>query len=195
MIDVDKVVKIQASCTDKWHHHKIEIDQTDFYAIVQENMKFNYELWHEEDKARRDDCGFEYVRDAKRVIDDCNQQRNNRIEKMDRWIVDALEPATQDCPSNSETPGMMIDRLSILSLKSFHMNEQVIRQDVGEEHRASAQQKLEVIKLQLTQLSNCLRELLVAVADKTRTFNVYYQFKMYNDPSMNPQLYKNKEQA
>ena len=110
---------------------------------------------------------------------------------MDEWFFHQLQPAAADtCPVHSETPGMIIDRLSILSLKSYHMAIQTTRQDVDQQHREQCTKKLEIINQQLDQLASCLEQLLEEVQAKTRTFRVYHQFKMYNDPNLNPQLYQ-----
>jgi hypothetical protein len=84
---------------------------------------------------------------------------------------------------------MIIDRLSILALKEFHMREEAERSDASEEHRANCAAKLARILHQRADLTQCVGELLADVAAGTRTFAVYYQFKMYNDPALNPQLY------
>ncbi|GGI87188.1 DUF4254 domain-containing protein [Legionella impletisoli] len=168
-----------------------ELAANPFLTLVAENHSFNYQLWHAEDRARREDMGFEYVYHAKREIDYCNQQRNNRMESMDNWLFSTLKPASHlDCPVNSETPGMMIDRLSILALKAYHMKQQTERKDVDETHRQTCLQKLLVIEEQQAQLQACLVKLLDEIKDKTRTFRVYHQFKMYNDPNLNPELYE-----
>ena len=108
---------------------------------------------------------------------------------MDEWFYKELSPAVDGCQVNSETPGMMIDRLSIMTLKLHHMLIQKNRQDVDIEHRSNCANKAKVIAMQKQQLAQCLRELLREVTNKTRTFKVYHQFKMYNDPKMNPELY------
>ena len=84
---------------------------------------------------------------------------------------------------------MMIDRLSIMALKEFHMREEAVRADASETHRVTCAEKLARIILQRQDLTQCLGDLLAAVRAGTRTFAVYYQFKMYNDPALNPQLY------
>lgn len=150
----------------------------------------NFQLWHEEDIARRDDLGSERVHQAKRAIDGFNQQRNNFIEEMDKELVAALKPLEYGVPRNSETPGMIIDRLSILSLKEFHMREEAERTDATQEHRATCGTKLARIIHQRGDLTQSLADLLNDVAGGRRTFGVYYQFKMYNDPDLNPQLYR-----
>jgi len=184
-----KIAQLQVDLTVTWHQIEPAASDEGFLRLVQENHFFNFQLWHEEDIARRDDLGFERIYQAKRAIDGYNQQRNNFAEAMDKALVAALEPAESGCPKNSETPGMMIDRMSILALKEFHMREETQRQDVDEAHRNQCAEKLARILLQRADLTQCLIELVDAVQARSRTFAVYYQFKMYNDPSLNPQLY------
>lgn len=168
--------------------------EKEFLALVEENHAFNYQLWHTEDKARRDDMGFEYVYRAKRRIDHYNQQRNNRMEAMDDWLFTHLNPSTlETCPVHSETPGMIIDRLSILALKAYHMKLQTQRQEANYEHRSTCQQKLTILLEQQQQLYYCLEQFLQEITNQTRTFKLYRQLKMYNDPNLNPELYRVKE--
>lgn len=189
-INASAIIALHKKSILLWKSNGIEYQQKQFLQLVEENHSFNYQLWHAEDRARRDDMGYEFVYQAKREIDFCNQLRNNRMEAMDEWIYTLLQPAKPDhCPVNSESPGMIIDRLSILSLKSYHMALQTKRDDVDEEHRKTCTQKLEIIQEQLEQLTLCLEQLLTDVENKTRTFRVYHQFKMYNDPKLNPELY------
>lgn len=184
------ITKLHKNCIIQWKFSGINHQHQDFYRLVEENHAFNYQLWHAEDRARREDMGYEFVYHAKREIDQCNQLRNNRMEAMDTWLYDLLQPAEHShCAVNSESPGMIIDRLSILSLKSYHMTLQTQRQDVDEEHRTICQSKLEIIQQQLEQLDFCLKQFLIEIQEKKRTFRVYHQFKMYNDPSLNPELY------
>ncbi|MET0263131.1 MAG: DUF4254 domain-containing protein, partial [Rariglobus sp.] len=136
------------------------------------------------------DLGFERVFQAKRAIDKFNQERNNFAEEMDKALVAALQPAESGVPRNSETPGMIIDRLSILALKEFHMREETLRADASAAHKETCATKLARIVRQRDDLTQSLSELLADVAARRRTFAVYYQFKMYNDPALNPQLYR-----
>lgn len=189
-IHVPEITLIHKNAIIHWKTSDIVYHQQDFYRLVEENHAFNYQLWHAEDKARRDDQGYEFVFKAKREIDQFNQSRNNRMEAMDEWLFNYLRPAEfTQCPVNSESPGMIIDRLSILSLKSYHMDLQTQREDVSENHRRHCSFKLAIIKEQLEQLTQCLEELFEDVQDKKRTFRIYHQFKMYNDPTLNPELY------
>lgn len=185
-----EIVTLQQECIINWKKTGVELQQIDFLRLVEENHAFNYQLWHAEDRARRDDLGFEFVYQAKREIDHCNQQRNNRMEAMDEWLFHQLQPSSSPtCPVHSETPGMMIDRLSIMALKAYHMAIQVDRPDVDSTHQKTCLSKLRTIDAQQKQLQECLHLFLQAIADKTRTFRVYHQFKMYNDPTLNPELY------
>lgn len=185
-----EITTLHQACIILWKKSGVHLNQTNFLKLVEENHAFNYQLWHAEDRARRDDQGFEFVYRAKRDIDHYNQQRNNRMEAMDEWLFHALQPAPPTtCPVHSETPGMMIDRLSILALKIYHMALQVERVDVDRQHQETCLHKLQTLKEQQQQLEHCLSQLLEATKNKTRTFRVYHQFKMYNDPALNPELY------
>lgn len=188
---VNQITTLHSDCIITWKKHGVILTHEQFLRLVEENHAFNYQLWHAEDRARRDDKGFEYVYLAKREIDQCNQQRNNRMEAMDEWLFNEIKPASHNvCPVHSETPGMIIDRLSILSLKTYHMKLQTERTDAEEAHRQTCLNKLLVIEEQLTQLQTCLENLFEEVHYKARTFRVYHQFKMYNDPNLNPELYQ-----
>lgn len=190
MFDASQITHLHKECILKWKASLPLPKQQDFYQLVEENHAFNYQLWHAEDRARREDMGFEFVYQAKREIDTCNQARNNRMEAMDEWVFHALNPAPfTQCPVHSESPGMMIDRLSILALKAYHMELQSKREEADENHRHSCAQKLAVIEQQKEQLAHCLQTFLNEVQQHKRTFRVYHQFKMYNDPALNPELY------
>lgn len=187
---VTDLVTLQRDSIIKWKQDGIDLCQDGLLRIVEENHAFNYQLWHAEDRARREDMGHTFVYHAKREIDQHNQQRNNRMEAIDEWLFTALKPAASTtCPVHSETPGMMIDRLSILALKLFHMHQQSTRQDTDETHRQSCLDKSLTLMEQQKQLHQCLSDLLQATRNQTRTFRVYHQFKMYNDPTLNPELY------
>lgn len=187
------ITALQHTLTARWHETapaaRPPAGGDPFAALVEENHLRNFRLWHEEDAARRDDLGCEAVYRAKRAIDRLNQERNDFIERIDQAVVAALQPAESGCPRNSETPGMIIDRLSILALKAYHMQEEAGRASATPEHRAACAAKLARLRRQAADLATCFDELIADVAARRRTFSVYYQFKMYNDPSLNPQLY------
>lgn len=186
-----EIAALQTDLTAQWHRSSPQATGDAFILLVQQNHLRNFQLWHEEDVARRDDLGFEAVYRAKRNIDRFNQERNNFIEEMDKVLVATLQPPTSGCPRNSETPGMMFDRLSILALKEYHMHEETVRADASPEHRAKCSEKLARIRTQRSDLTQCATELVAEVIARRRTFSVYFQFKMYNDPALNPQLYRN----
>jgi len=190
LVLINEINVLHRETLGPWLTTGVCLSQEDFLRLVEENHAFNCQLWATEDRARRDDKGAEFVYRAKRDIDGFNQQRNDRMEAMDVWLFTYLSPALPtDAPVHSETPGMMIDRLSILALKQYHMALQTVRPEVDEAHRAMCRQKLGIIEQQQAQLAICLQLLLEEVVQKSRTFRVYRQLKMYNDPQLNPALY------
>jgi hypothetical protein len=182
------ITSLQRQRTDVWHSETPEASGEGFIGLVEQNHLENFLLWHEEDIARRDDLGAERVVQAKRRIDRHNQKRNDLIEKMDQMTVSEFNPRPSGCSFNSETPGMMIDRLSILALKNYHMTEESLRRDASEEHRSRCASKVTTIRQQISDLSSALDDLIRQVDAGTRSFRVYFQFKMYNDKELNPQL-------
>jgi hypothetical protein len=193
--EAQEIAAHQLELTARWHQVTPAVAGEGFTRLIEENHLRNFSLWHEEDVARRDDLGFEAVYKSKRNIDRFNQERNNFAEEMDKAIVAALQPVESGCPRNSETPGMMIDRLSILALKEFHMHEETVRPEASAAHKEKCLEKLARIRRQRSDLAGCLADLFADVAARRRTFSVYYQFKMYNDPALNPQLYRNASKS
>jgi hypothetical protein len=188
---VDVIVSRQAGWTGSWHENPTAPETSLPMALVEQNHRMNFDLWHEEDVARRDDLGAERVRQAKRAIDRCNQARNDAIERMDAWFLGQMPPGPSDSPLHSETPGMMIDRLSILALKLYHMRIEATRERASEEHRRRCFEKCALLEEQFHDLKNCCQELLEQLRTGARRFKIYRQLKMYNDASLNPQLYDN----
>lgn len=164
---------------------------------VAENHRYNKLLWQEEDKARRTDVAAAEIAASKRLIDQYNQKRNDAIESLDEAILTALgdiEPEA-DARLNSETAGAMVDRLSILALKIFHMREQTERVDASVAHIDTCRGKLERLDMQRRDLVSCLDNLMEEVTEGRAYFKVYRQFKMYNDPTLNPYLYAQRPTA
>ena len=185
----DDIVRLHAEWTSRWHEDPTPPETDLPLQIVEQNHRMNFNLWHEEDMARRDDLGAERVQQAKRAIDSFNQARNDAIERLDEWFLHHLPPAKSSSPLHSETPGMIIDRLSIMVLKIYHMKIEATRESATDEHRRKCSEKLAQLKEQLVDLKNCLQELLEQLQVGTRRFKIYRQLKMYNDTSLNPQLY------
>ena len=159
---------------------------------IELNHRFNTLLWNEEDLARRRHVPDGDIAANKRAIDDFNQKRNDAIEKIDEALLTRLAAVKirGDARLNSETAGSMIDRLSILSLKIHHMGLQTRRTDVGRDHIETCEAKLARLREQRIDLSTCLDGLLCDAAAGAARFKVYRQFKMYNDPKLNPQIYR-----
>nr|WP_209280104.1 DUF4254 domain-containing protein [Desulfobaculum xiamenense] len=161
-------------------------------ALVAREHLRNYRLWHVEDEARRKDVDAEVIARCKREIDGLNQSRNDHMERVDACVVELVSGLLpQDAAEryNTETIGAALDRLSIISLKIFHMREQTLRSDVNAEHVTSCERKLAVLREQREDLMRSVVELVDEYAAGTKRPKVYYQFKMYNDPSLNPALY------
>ena len=153
---------------------------------------YNFSLWHIEDEARRTDVDSAVIADCKRKIDGLNQKRNDAIEAVDRCLVAILEPLLPEnaiLRQNTETVGMAVDRLSILALKIYHMEEQARRRDVSAEHIHACSGKLEILNRQRVDLARAVLELLADYMEGSRIPALYSQFKMYNDPALNPAIY------
>ena len=194
MIDVREITELHRTTVARWHQEEVKNSYSGFLAVVCEQHMFNYLLWHEEDLARSPDVGDTRIAEVKRAIDGYNQKRNDRIEKIDDFLIEELGrrgvvPA-QGARLNTETPGSSIDRLSILSLRVYHMEEQAARSDASAEHVAKVKGRLAIIHDQHRDLSNSLAELLDDIFAGRNRLKVYRQFKMYNDPTLNPYLYK-----
>ena len=164
---------------------------------IDANHRYNGLLWHEEDRARRTDVEPAEVAASKRLIDRHNQLRNDAVEAIDEAILQLLGNTMRSPGSrlSSETAGAMIDRLSILSLKIFHMRVQTRRTDAGPDHIDTCTTKLRRLAMQRADLASCLDNLLADARLGLAYFKVYRQFKMYNDPSLNPYLYARQPSA
>ncbi len=164
------------------------------WQVIELNHRFNCLLWDEEDLARRQQVGDAEIASNKRAIDGFNQKRNDAIEKIDEALLDTFANTIRlpGARLNSETAGSMIDRLSILSLKIHHMRLQTQRRDVDNGHIESCRARLTRFLVQRNDLTGCLDRLLSEAARGEAWFRVYRQFKMYNDPTLNPAVYGEK---
>jgi hypothetical protein len=142
------------------------------WHFVAQNHDANRELWDQEDQARHD-----------------------AIERLDEALLERLAAIApmHDAWHNSETAGSMIDRLSILSLKLFHMGAEAARADATADHVARCREKVARLALQRDDLARCLDTLLARASEGRAFWRVYRQFKMYNDPALNPYLRKSSE--
>ena len=187
--DVRRVAALQEEWTAAWHGEGTAGGEESFEGLVEREHRANFELWHEEDRAREPGASDAEVAAVKHAIDRSNQRRNDAIEQMDSWLLAWVGAQKAGAPLHSETPGMMLDRLSILALKLFHTRLEAERASASAEHRARNAERAEVLAAQRADLVECLVELMGEVAAGTRRFKLYRQMKMYNDPELNPRIY------
>ncbi len=192
MIDVSRILEIHELAVGRWHEQSVDQPFDSIYGMVCQQHSFNFRLWHEEDIARCPDATDDQIATVKRSIDRLNQQRNDWIEKIDDWITgDVAElrvSASEVAPLNTETPGSAIDRLSILALRLYHLEEQTERSTGDTVLEVTVGRKLEIGRLQRADLSQSLRELLDDIYGGRKRHQTYRQMKMYNDPKLNPYL-------
>lgn len=150
--------------------------------------------WHLEDIVRDPNIDPIAGLELKRRIDRSNQERTDLVEQIDDHFLFEYKNISvkEDATLNSESPAWAIDRLSILVLKIWHMQEEVQRADASEEHRTKCKNKLEILLEQQKDLSRSIDELLHDIAAGNKKMKVYRQMKMYNDPALNPVLYNQK---
>lgn len=188
-----------AELVARWHEVDPAHAEAGLRGRICELHRFNFLLWHEEDIARSPDVTDTRIAAVKRAIDRYNQARNDAIEKLDDWLIGELAArgitASSSAPAATETPGAAIDRLSILELRRYHMREQIERQDATPEHRDRAAARMAVLDLQRQHLIESTDRLLTEIYSARRPLRVFRQMKMYNDPSMNPYLYKTAAKA
>lgn len=199
MIDVATITGLHRITVRRWHQQEIDNPYDGFLGIVCRQHEQNFRLWHEEDIARSRDVGDERIAQVKRNIDQYNQQRNDLIESIDDALIAIMAQAgiraSAEARQHTETPGSAIDRLSILSLRMYHMQEQADREDADQAHRDRVMAKLRVCQEQYRDLSRSLELLVDDLASGRARLKIYRQFKMYNDPTLNPHLYAKKKPA
>ena len=161
------------------------------WPAIEDNHQANSKLWEEEDLARRRHAPDAQIVANKRAIDALNQRRNDAAERVDEAFLQHFAGKMRDdARLHSETPGMMVDRLSILALKIRAMGAQAARTDANTAHLSACRDKLARLREQRSDLARCLEELLADCAAGRARFKAYRQFKMYNDPAFNPNLLK-----
>ncbi len=194
MICLADITQLHGDCIARWHQQPLDNPYAGFLALACEQLGYNFRLWHEEDKARSPSASDAEIAAVKRAIDKLNQQRNDWIEKLDDWITAELErcgiAAASTAPQNTETLGSTIDRLSILALRIYHLQEQCQRTDATDEHRAGASRKLALALAQHCDLQQSAQQLADDLLAGRKRHKTYRQLKMYNDPALNPYLYQ-----
>ena len=148
--------------------------------------------WHLEDIIRDPSIDSNKGMEIKRKIDLSNQKRTDLVEYIDNFFLNEFKKIKmkKNATHNSETLAWALDRLSILVLKIYHMNEQVEREDASIEHKEKCRNKLKILNLQKEDLSNAIDQLIFDIQKGIKYIRVYKQMKMYNDNSLNPILYK-----
>ena len=148
--------------------------------------------WHLEDIIRDPQIDPVEALAIKRRIDKPNQVRTDMVEYIDSYLLDKYKAVVpqSDARLNTETPAWAIDRLSILALKIYHMRQETQRSDVDEAHRDACRKKLDVLLSQQVDLSRAIEELIEDIEAGRKYMKTYKQMKMYNDPALNPVLYK-----
>ncbi len=200
VLEASKCFDIFFKCIDDYHvkdsvEQKLEnpFSEGSFdYHLYQKNMIDTYQ-WHYEDLIRVPDIADSEVVKLKRTIDSSNQKRTDLVELLDDLIVEfyADNAKNTDAKLNTETPAWVLDRMSILALKIYHMREQVQR-EADSEHTAKCQTKLEILLDQEKDLTKSFDELIDDIGNNVKIVKVYRQMKMYNDKTLNPSLYEQK---
>jgi hypothetical protein len=179
----------------RWHENdraEADLENQAFLTRVARQHRANFELWHIEDDARRPGASDAELAEVKRRIDATNQRRNDAVEDLDGALLETLASRALPNPSadlHSETPGLMIDRLSILSLKIYHTREESCRDDAPAGHAERNCERLVILEEQRADLAHCLDTLWSGILAGRKRFKLYRQMKMYNDPSLNPAIY------
>lgn len=169
-------------------------DKNSFEHLLYRKSWIDTVQWHYEDIIRLPDINPVEALELKRKIDASNQDRTDMVEYIDSYFLNKFKDVTvkEGAKINSETPAWAIDRLSILALKIYHMNEEATRESASDEHRAKCQEKLNVLLEQRVDLSTAIDDLLNDFATGEKYMKVYKQMKMYNDEDTNPMLYAKK---
>jgi len=211
MVDAHQITRTHDQATLHWHDHAshfgtdnnlletanlhqltcdaLEIPSEGLMAFILAQHRANFDLWHQEDLARDLRATAENIATVKHAIDHLNQSRNDLVEKIDQTLLCSLPRQESNVPLNSEPPGLIIDRLSILSLKIYHTREEAQRDTATNAHRHRNLNRLAVLEEQRNDLADCLDALWKQVLAGERRFKLYRQMKMYNDPQLNPVLY------
>lgn len=192
MLDASHIVHLQDEATARWHDPSLTepSSASSWDTLILDQHRANFDLWHHEDAARDLNASDHDITQHKHAIDTLNQRRNDIAEQIDLQLL-ALAPSEDEAvPLHSETPGMMIDRLSILALKRFHTAEETRRTDAEPSHHQRNRDRLAILDIQSRDLAACLHQLWRDILSGRRRFKLYRQMKMYNDPTLNPVLYR-----
>ena len=184
------------------YHQKNDVDAEIQNPYLEKSIEYYLYLknwidtvqWHLEDIIRDPDIDTVKALEIKRRIDSSNQDRVDLVELIDSYFYEKYQSVnySKTATFNTESPAWAIDRLSILALKIYHWQQETLRKDVSEEHRANCKKKSDVLFEQQQDLSLAIEQLLAAIESGEKYMKVYKQMKMYNDPDLNPVLYGKK---
>ena len=197
----EKCIQVFQQSTNDYHvtdhvdatiHNPYEVKSIEFYLYLKNWI--DAVQWHLEDIIRNPSIDPVEALAIKRRIDKSNQDRTDLVELIDSFFLDQYKNAKilSDATINTESPAWAVDRLSILILKIYHMQQEVDRQNAAPEHKAKCEEKLAVLLEQKKDLSTALDQLLADINAGRKYMKVYKQMKMYNDPALNPVLYAKK---
>lgn len=186
------------------YHVKDDVDQPlvnpyakeDFSHLLYLKNWIDTVQWHYEDLIRDPDIDPVNGMALKRLIDASNQKRTDVVEQIDDHYLEKYKEVKihPGAGLNTESPAWVLDRLSILALKIYHMKEQVDREDADDQHKATHQAKLDILLEQQTDLSQSFDKLMQDLGEGKKIMKVYRQMKLYNDPDTNPVLYNKKKE-
>lgn len=203
MLSAHEIVTLHDRLTRLWHDESADLGEaesvgrgraapTAWTERVARQHRANFDLWHIEDEARAPGATDAALADVKRRIDRTNQLRNDLTEALDSALMEWLAPQglpRADAPLHSESPGLMIDRLSIQALKIYHTCAEAERAGAPAGHSERNRERLTILEEQRADLARCMDTLWRDTLAGTRRFKLYRQLKMYNDPYLNPAIY------
>ena len=189
-------------CVQEYHlHDRVDAPLRQPYtagsieALLYHKCWIDTVQWHLEDLVRDPHIEAAAGLSLKRNIDLSNQQRTDMVEYIDSWLLNfysAVQPLA-GATFNTESPAWAIDRLSILTLKIYHMQVEAARAGASDQHREACQEKCQLLLAQQQDLTLAIDQLLTDIAQGKKYMKVYRQMKMYNDESLNPVLYQQKK--
>ena len=170
-------------------------DSSSLEKIIYNKCWIDTVQWHLEDIIRKPNIEPSEALKIKRRIDSSNQDRTDMVEELDDYFFKkySSENPKQEAILNTETPAWAIDRLSILSLKIFHMKEEAERDTASIDHRKKCSLKLSTLMEQKSNLSMAIDQLFDNISNGIVRIATYKQMKMYNDESLNPELYSQND--